>query len=466
MLRKALLISVIVVIVAVLFTKYEQVKSISEMKNIEKWAEQNKIRVDNLEKAEKFKIEFDEHEWNLLKQKLSLSRYFTALEDVPSFDYGFDPDYARELVDYWRNKFDWKQQVDYLNKYPQYRVKINETLIHYVHYTTNSNAVKKVNLLLLDGWPGAFFGFYQVIDFIERNYKDTSFNIVVPSIPGYHFSTPLDKKHNPVDSSLVFDGLMRYIFGEQTRYFIHGEDWGSIIATTMSQLNPKRVSGIHITMPTTTELNIMNSIFSFLMPYFPSLFLSQKEIELNFSTRYSIKSKLWNLWLELGYFHLQSTRPDTLGHGLTDSPVGLMAYILEKYSSWTFRRSDQISGVKDGGLKNLKRDNLLTVCTLYWMTNSITSSMRYYSNSVNAMLYYRKINLDFFNLPVSETVPVGVQMNLNDIFVTPKWFIKKRYLGLLEYKIYEMGGHFAAFQNPDITAKDIVDFVNQIGIKN
>ncbi|RNA14864.1 epoxide hydrolase 1 [Brachionus plicatilis] len=463
--RKVIFISAIILAIAIFWTKYEETKSISELKKIEQWAEENKIKVDKSIEVEKFKIEFDQKEWNLLKQKLSLTRYFTALEDVPSFDYGFDPDYARELVEYWQTNFDWKSQVDYLNKYPQFRIRINDTLIHYVHYITNPNAAKKVNLLLLDGWPGAFFGFFQAIEFIQKTYTDISFSIVVPSIPGYHFSTPLNKKHNPVDTSLIFDGLMRFILGEKTRYFIHGEDWGSIIASSMSQLNPDRVLGLHITMPTSSESNVINNICTLLLPYFPGFFLSDQEIKLDFSSRYSIKSKLLKFWHEFGYFHLQATRPDTLGHALTDSPAGLMAYILEKYSSWTFRRTDQISGVKDGGLKNFKKDDLLTICTLYWMTNSITSSMRYYANSVSAMLEYREKNLDLFNLPISEKIPVAVQMNINDIFVTPFWFVKTRYQGLIRYNIFEDGGHFAAFQNPQTTAEDLIDFVNQVQSK-
>ena len=459
MLRKALLISVIVVIVAVLFTKYEQVKSISEMKNIEKWAEQNKIRVDNLEKAEKFKIEFDEHEWNLLKQKLSLSRYFTALEDVPSFDYGFDPDYARELVDYWRNKFDWKQQVDYLNKYPQYRVKINETLIHYVHYTTNSNAVKKVNLLLLDGWPGAFFGFYQVIDFIERNYKDTSFNIVVPSIPGFGYSNPNNKIVDPLDTALLFDALIRFLHGEKAAYFIHGEDWGSLISTYLAKLYPDRVSGIHITMlPLTSFFDLKSLFYAFIGQIYPNGILSHQEIKLGL--KFSLSELLSLIVRNTGYFHLQATKPDSLGAAMADSPLGLLCYVLEKYSLGSFGLAN-VLGTKDGGLGKFKKDQLLTILTYYWMTNCITSSMRLYRNSFYTL--YKGWPRTVLNTQkISEKVPVGVQVFEHEVSFVPFTVLRSKYLNLTSYSLVENGGHFANFENPKKIAINFIQFINTL----
>ncbi|CAF0742843.1 unnamed protein product [Brachionus calyciflorus] len=435
----------------------------SKLSNLPEWAQKEKVKIDvSKTKPEKFRVEFDEKEWNFLKQKLSLTRYFTPLKDVPKFDYGFDPEYAKELIDYWNTKFDWKSQVDFLNKYPQFRVNINDTILHYVHYVTNPSAEKKVNLLLLDGWPGSFFGFYKMIDFIDQNYKDTSYNIIVPSIPGYGYSNPLNKKSSPLEASLIFNSLMEFLCGENVKYYVHGEDWGSIIATILTQLFPQRISGIHITLPLVSETGLKNLICLLFTPIFPSYFLTDKEMRLNYSVRYPLRNKIWTLWDEFGYFHLQSTRPDTIGHGLTDSPVGLMAFILEKYSFWSFNKKEQISGRKDGGLNNFDKNYLLTIITMYWMSNSITSSMRFYANAIQMMLNFRNSNLDFLNLPTPKNVPVSVQTYINEIFVIPKRVIETKYANLVRYNIFENGGHFASFQNPENTTKDFIEFIMQI----
>ena len=133
------------------------------------------------------------------------------MENVPDFSYGFNPEYAKELVTYWRKSFDWKKQINKLNKYKQYRITINNTIIHYIYHETNKGKSAKpaINLMLIDGWPGCSFSFLEMIDKIETEFKDLSFKIIVPSIPGYGYSTPLNHVVDYVDTAFLFDAIMR-----------------------------------------------------------------------------------------------------------------------------------------------------------------------------------------------------------------------------------------------------------------
>lgn len=230
--RKALFTGSLILLLAVFIGVYQNYTSLKTVEKITKWAEENKLVFDKTKiKPDEFKIEYNENEWNLLKNKLELTRYFEPLDEkyVKKFEFGFDPEYAKVLVDYWKTKFDWKKQVDYLNRFPQFRVKVNDITIHYVHFITNkdklvnnNNKIKSIPILLLDGWPGSFFGFYKMIDYMNDNYKDISFNIIVPSIPGYGYSMPLNRPFDYVDTAQHFDALMRLIHGEDVQYFAHG----------------------------------------------------------------------------------------------------------------------------------------------------------------------------------------------------------------------------------------------------
>ncbi|CAF0742827.1 unnamed protein product [Brachionus calyciflorus] len=457
---KAIGIPVLLIALLIGLVKYQNRKSLVELERIEKWADENKFKVDKiLNKPEIFSVEFDEKEWNFLKQKLSLTRYFTPLKDVPKFDYGFDPEYAKELIDYWNTKFDWKSQVDFLNKYPQFRVNINDTILHYVHYVTNPSAEKKVNLLLLDGWPGSFFGFYKMIDFIDQNYKDTSYNIIVPSIPGYGYSNPTEKVLDAFDTAMFYDAIMRLENGENTEYYVHGEDWGSIITTYLAKLYPKRVRAIHITMPPFTSFFDLKSLsFALVGQFFPESILTPDEAKYNF--RFSFSEILTLIIKKAGYFHIQASKPDSMGAGMSDSPFGLLSYVLEKYSLGSFG-FNQTCGTRDGLLEKLGRDELLTIITYYWMTNCITSSMRLYRNTFYTLEKgWPRTVLN--NLIISEKVPVAVQLFRYEVSFVPFKVLEQKYLNLVRYNIVEDGGHFASFENPQKSAVDFIDFIKNL----
>ena len=306
-----------IIILAVSVGFYQDYEEINERAKLKTWSLNNQIKIADLE-LQKFEIQYNQTEWQQLKDKLEKSRYFDKLdkETAHNFEYGFDRDYAEELVNYWKDSYDWKQAVNKLNKFPQFKVSFNNVCIHFVRFITNENKknLKRVPLLLIDGWPGSFSSFYKLIDYLneDAHYNEYSFDIVVPSIPGYGFSTPLNKPLDIIHAAQYFDAIMRLLHGESSEYFIHGEDWGSAIAASLAQLYPQRVKGIHLSMPVIHNFSNIYTFFSFLMSsVFPSFVLSPQEIGKNFYMRNSLVNYIKTIWLEGGYLHLQSTKPDS-----------------------------------------------------------------------------------------------------------------------------------------------------------
>lgn len=203
--------AIVVLLVAIVIDFYQKQSKESSTQRVIEWARQNPLKLsDDDYKREDFKIVYDEHEWTDLRRRLDNTRYFSSLDDAERFSYGFDPNYARELVDYWRSAFDWRKQIDRLNTYKQYRVTINGTLVHYIYHETNPKEGRKpTNLMLIDGWPGCSFSFIKMIEKIETEFRDVSFRIFVPSIPGYGYSTPLKRILTSADTAFLFDAIMR-----------------------------------------------------------------------------------------------------------------------------------------------------------------------------------------------------------------------------------------------------------------
>jgi microsomal epoxide hydrolase len=272
----------------------------------------------------------------------------------------------------------------------------------------------------------------------------------------------LDKPIDTIDTAALYDALARFTYGEETQYFAHGEDWGALIATELGQLYPNRVKGLHLTLAASPDsIDLFAALYSIVVPFFPNYFYTLEEISIGLPSRYTLASRANGILKDLGYMHLQATWPDSIGHGLTDSPVGLLAYILEKYSSWSFDFDTEIRGKTDGGLKNFNKDELLTITTLYWMTNSITSSMRYYKNSFGVFSKdapWPKSHM--LKSIVPNSVAVAYQYFQNDIFFFPKCVLEFRYPNLKSYHLVKGGGHFTAFQNPKLSADDLIQFIS------
>ncbi|GBP41382.1 Juvenile hormone epoxide hydrolase [Eumeta japonica] len=299
---------------------------------------------------------------------------------------------------------------------------------------------------MLHGWPGSIREFYEIIPKLTkvRHGHKFVFEIIAPSIPGFGFSQATSKPGlGSLEIAVIMKNLMERIGIE--KYYIQGGDAGHVIGSIMATLFPEKVMGFHTNFVNTLAPSTW--ILTFLGSFWPSLVV-EKELE---GRMYPLSEHFSFLLEESGYSHIQASKPDTIGIALTDSPAGLAAYILEKFSTWTnptFKRAS------DGELlKKYELTNLLDNVMIYWSSKCITTSMRLYSETLNKR--HMAYQLD----AIPTLVPTwGIKFKY-ELSFTPDWILKMKYKNYLQSTNVEDGGHFAAFENPEIMAKDIFDAV-------
>jgi len=375
-----------------------------------------------------FEIDISESQITDLQDRLVRSRVPDQLENV-SWEYGMDRSYLIELVDYWQNNFDWKLQQDNLNQFDQYKTEIEGLDIHFIHQ--KSDQANAIPLLLVHGWPGSISEFTKIIGPLTDpeahggNASD-SFHIIAPSLPGFGFSDkPTQSGYSPEKIAHLLAGLMQRLGYEQ--YALAGGDWGAIINRHLANNYPERLIGLHSNMMLASE------------PEDEALRNAVTEEEQ--TARAARGAFMEN---ERGYQRIQGTKPQTLGYGLNDSPAGLAAWIVEKFHGWT----DMPQGA-EGDLDNhFSKDELLTNVSIYWFTQTITSSARiYYENSKTSVAK-----------PIGYIdVPTGAAIYPAEIFITPKSWAEGSY-DLIHWTVMDEGGHFAALEQPESYLQDLRDF--------
>ncbi|CAG0894760.1 unnamed protein product [Darwinula stevensoni] len=394
-----------------------------------------------------FVVSFPEKGLEELRRRLELdSRLVQALEGQ-GFRYGFNAAFLEEVQQYWLDEYDWRKEEARLNALPHFKTYIQGLNVHFVHVKPGAGKGKGKTcpVLLLHGWPGSFFEFYKAG---SRDVKEPcSLELVIPSLPGYGFSDTAAKSGlGAIETARIMMTLMHERLGFST-FYVQGGDWGSLIATAMGAIYPDKVKGIHLNM---LVVNTPGVTLKWLLGHFvhPSLVCDIPDRW----KLYPMKEKLSYMLQETGYLHIQATKPDTVGVGLSQSPLGLAAYILEKFSTWTNKSS---MGEWDGGLKStFALDDLLTNVMVYWISNSITTSMRIYSESFSPAAQ------GFDSVPVR--VPTGMAAFPDEIFVHPKSFMEHRYYDIVTYDDMPRGGHFAAFQEPQILAQHFLKFLSLV----
>jgi len=275
---------------------------------------------------------------------------------------------------------------------------------------------------------------------------DFVFEIVVPSLPGFGWSQAASKTGmGPAQMAVVLRNLMLRL--GYKNFFIQGGDWGSIVASAMATIFPENILGYH------SNLCMFNSLKSTLKQFIGLLF-PRFFIEPGFTDFYpSISERLTFIIEESGYFHLQATKPDTIGISLSHNPFGLAAYILEKISTGT---NPSLKNMPGGGLKeHYSLDSLIDNLMVYYLTNSITSSCRIYAEAFTKS--YRSLEMD----RIISNVPYGCASFQYEIGHSFNWQIKDKYPNLVHHTYHRDIGHFAAFQAPKVLYKDIIQFVNK-----
>jgi pimeloyl-ACP methyl ester carboxylesterase len=380
-----------------------------------------------------FRIEIPQAALDDLADRLARTRWADDLPGDDPWARGVPASYLRELADYWATSYDWRTHEARLNEWPQFVTTIDGQDIHFLH--VRSPEPDALPLLLTHGWPGSVAEFVDVIGPLtdpraHGGDPADAFHLVVPSIPGFAFSAPLGGPGWTADRVAgAFVQLMARLGYE--RYGAQGGDYGAIVSPAVGRADAEHVVGVHV-----------NAATAGFISYAPPS--DEDMAELTEVEKGRIGRLQHYMGEQMGYVHLQSTRPQTLAHGLTDSPVGQLAWIIEKFKEWTDDASDLPEDAVD-------RDHLLTNVMLYWLTGTAGSSANFYYEGAHAGGWGQEIE--------RSPVPTGVAAFSTDVAI-------RRYAEpantITHWSDFDTGGHFAAMEAPDLLVGDVREFFRSV----
>ena len=373
-----------------------------------------------------YKIEIPDSVLDDLKSRLERTRWPDELPGT-GWDYGSNLDYVKELVEYWRTKFDWHAQEKLINSFSHFKSKVDGLNIHFIH--EKGKGPNPMPLVITHGWPGTFFEMHKVIPMLSDPASHggdpaDAFDVVAPSMPGYGFSDATDKRGLSVLSiGDLWAKLMSENLGYQ-KFAAQGGDWGARVTAKLGLSHGDKVIGIHTTSTSS-----------------PTPYQGPGTRELSEAENAMFAQRVQWLADEGGYSHIQATKPQTLSYGLNDSPAGLAAWIVEKYRTWSDCGGDVES--------RFTKDELLTTITIYWVTQSINSSTR---------LYYESF-FQAWDLAKDEKiqVPVAIASFPRENSVPLREWAERSF-NIQQWTDMPSGGHFAALEEPDRLVEDIRKF--------
>jgi pimeloyl-ACP methyl ester carboxylesterase len=350
-----------------------------------------------------------------LRQRLARTRWPDEPPGEP-WSTGTSLSYMKGLADYWQTGFDWRAWEGKLNGFRQLTATVGGIDLHFIH--EQGRGPNPMPLLISHGWPGSVFEFHKLIPLLTEH-----FTVVAPSLPGYALSfKPGQKRFGVGDIADLYAELMTDVL-DYGCFGVQGGDWGGFIASVMGLRHPERVAGIHLNL-----LAVRRD---------PKMIESPTPEEKVFLEQLALFLKE-----ETGYQWIQGTRPQTLAFGLTDSPAGLAAWIVEKFRAWTDC---------DGNPENaVSRDEMLANISLYWFTGCIGSSF---------WPYYARMHGPW-PIPEGATVdvPTGYAEFPREILRPPRSLAQKTYTDIRRWSVMKKGGHFAALEQPDALAHEMVEF--------
>ena len=408
-----------------------------------------------------YKVQIEDDILRDLKLRLKSDLRRVRSPDFPkplldTFEYGFNTNYLLSAVgEYWSNSYNWTQQEVMINNMgDHFTTKISGMDLHYLRVTPDiSTKAKIIPLLLVHGWPGSFLEFKNIIPYLTNvtGNNEFVFDVIMPSIPGYGFSSaPRRPGFHIGQCARIFHTLMTERLGFKDGFYMQGGDWGSIITTALATLYPNDVTGLHLNFAIGSTPSV--PLKHFIAGVSPNSILDA----LGLQYTPSIQEQFARMLEETGYFHLQATKPDTIGVALNTSPLGLAAYILEKFSSWT-RHDNKI--YSDGKLLDYYEiDDLLNNVMLYWLTNSITTSMRFYKENFGNNKKNQEEMIGILTNPIKD-VPVGVASYSDEMFVFGKEELRGKFRNIIQFTRMDNGGHFAAMEDPKRLYQDIYKFI-------
>ncbi len=371
-----------------------------------------------------FKLHVGDEQLTDLKQRLSRVRWPDEVSGEP-WKVGVDLAYMKTLTDYWRDKYDWRKHEAHINTFDHYKVKFAGTDVHYIR--VEGKGPTPMPLLLSHGWPGSVHEFHKIIPMLTDparfggNAAD-AFTVIAPSLPGYTFSYTPGQRFSVQQIADLFAELMTGVLGFK-RFAAQGGDWGGFVTSRLAYSYPDRLAGIH--------LNLLSLRRDTPLPEKPT----------DDEKRYFEERAHW-MKEEVGYTWIQGTKPQTLAYALTDSPVGLAAWIVEKFHTWSDHKGDL-----DG---YIGKDAMLTNIMLYWVTGAIGSSF---------WPYYARMHGPW---PIPDgaviNVPMGYAEFPKEILRPTRSLAEKMYGDIRRWTKMPKGGHFAALEQPELLAHEVREF--------
>ena len=340
--------------------------------------------------------------------------------------YGISLTYMKEVADYWQHRYDWRTYEAALNRFAQFKAEVDGVGIHFIH--ERGKGPNPTPLLLIHGFPDSFYRYHKVIDRLTDPAKyggdpDTSFDVIVPSLPGTGFSDRVTKSDDA--NADLFARLMTEVLGYE-QFVSAGGDHGAIITQTLASKHPELLIGIHLTDVGYPD---QNTDFSQLTP---------AEIEM------AQWVQRWFMEEGIGVNMIMATRPQTLAYGLNDSPVGLAAWLIGYGSSGQHGKEELET--------RFRRDELLTNVMIYWVTQTINSAARAYYETMHVA--------SGGTLGKSETVPAAVAHCPYDPPLPREWAARK--VNLVRFTEFPRGGHFMAWEEPELYTRDVREFVSEL----
>ncbi|MEU9255504.1 epoxide hydrolase family protein [Streptomyces sp. NPDC048270] len=379
-----------------------------------------------------FRLDVPQGELDDLGERLGRVRWPDELPGV-GWAYGYPLGELRELVEYWRVEYDWRAAEARLNRWPQFTTVIDGARVHFAHLRSPEPGARP--LLMTHGWPGSFVEFQRVAGPLtdpraHGGDPADAFHLVLPSIPGFGLSGPTTEPGWEFKRVARAFGVLMERLGYEA-YGVQGGDWGAAISRELGRIRPRNVVGVHLNLlpgggateaPGAAELAALSP--------------AERERALASWERYRVWARE-----RQGYADIQATRPQTLAYGLNDSPVGLLAWIGEKFAEWSDPRCP------------VDRDQMLTNVALYWLTGTAGSAAR---------IYYERAHADYFGQPpeVSRT-PTALADFPRDNFI-PLRHIAARTDNIVRWTSYDRGGHFPAMEVPELLVGDVRAFFRQM----
>ena len=362
-----------------------------------------------------------------LKNRLAGARWPEA-ETVEDWSQGLPLVYHREFCHYWGNEYDWYQTQERLNHHDQFITDIDGLDIHFLHIrSSHENAMP---LIITHGWPGSIIEFHKILEPLTEPTRhggsaEDAFHLVCPSLPGYGFSgKPKTTGWGVEKIAAAWDTLMLRIGYDS--YVAQGGDWGSAVTTTIGMQDKGHCIGIHVNMPNAGATR------------------AARENPDDADKAALAGAAFYQQW-DSGYSKQQSTRPQTLGYGLADSPVGQSAWILEKFYQWT--------DCKGHPENVLTRDEIIDNIMFYWLTNSSASSAR---------LYWESFGTAFSGADNTVKLPTGISSYPKEIIRTPRSWAEQRYTNIQYWNDLDRGGHFAAFEQPELFVQEMRNWLKTV----